>query len=104
MATKKAAEITVAELHDEPDETDELDQHGLTPRQLKILGVIKSALHDQGYPPSMREIGAAVGLTSTASVKYQLEILESLQPDEPGKVYDISLPAEEIIRRVLDAN
>ena len=29
------------------------------------------------YAPSMREIGAAVGLTSTASVKYQLEILEA---------------------------
>ena len=41
MATKKAAEITVPELHDETDGTDEPDEHGLTPRQLKILGVIK---------------------------------------------------------------
>ena len=54
MATKKAAEITVPELHDETDGTDEPDEHGLTPRQLKILGVIKAALHNQGYPPSMR--------------------------------------------------
>ena len=70
MATKKAAEITLPQLsesHDEPDDTDELDQHGLTPRQLKILGVIKSALHDQGYPPSMREIGQAAGLASPSS-------------------------------------
>ena len=47
MATKKAAEITVPELHDETDGTDEPDEHGLTPRQLKILGVIKAALHHQ---------------------------------------------------------
>lgn len=33
-------------------------------------------MQERGYAPSMREIGAAVGLTSTASVKYQLEILE----------------------------
>jgi len=31
----------------------------------------------------------------------QLETLEMLGPDEPGKVYDISLPADEIVRRVL---
>jgi repressor LexA len=49
---------------------------GLTARQAEILNVIEAAMADQGYAPTMREIGAAVGLTSTASVKYQLEILE----------------------------
>ena len=49
---------------------------GLSPRQAEILAVIQAAMNDQGYAPSMREIGSAVGLTSTASVKYQLEILE----------------------------
>ena len=49
---------------------------GLSPRQAEILEVIQKAMIDQGYAPSMREIGAAVCLTSTASVKYQLEILE----------------------------
>lgn len=49
---------------------------GLSARQAEILAVIQASINDQGYAPSMREIGAAVGLTSTASVKYQLEILE----------------------------
>jgi beta-N-acetylhexosaminidase len=34
----------------------------------------------------------------------QLEILEPLEPQENGKVYDISLPADEIVRRVLADN
>jgi len=50
---------------------------GLSPRQSEILSVIQTSMNEHGYAPSMREIGAAVGLTSTASVKYQLEILEA---------------------------
>ena len=75
--TKKPAPDTatdiasVAELPDGP-----ANEEGLTPRQMKILEVIQSALDSQGYPPSMREIGVAVGLSSPASVKYQLEVLE----------------------------
>ena len=49
---------------------------GLSARQASILSTIQSSMSERGYAPSMREIGAAVGLTSTASVKYQLEILE----------------------------
>lgn len=37
-------------------------------------------------------------------LRSQLEILEMLDPAEPGRVYDISLPAEEIVRRVLADN
>lgn len=48
----------------------------LTTRQVKILEVIKSAVDENGYPPSLREIGAAAGLTSPASVQYQLKALE----------------------------
>ena len=99
MATKKAAEITVPELHDETDGTDEPDEHGLTPRQLKILGVIKAALHDQGYPPSMREIGQAAGLASPSSVKYQLELLEEkgwIRRDPTrGRAIEILLPDQD---------
>lgn len=76
---------------------------GLSPRQSEILAVIQASMNDHGYAPSMREIGAAVGLTSTASVKYQLEILEAkgfirrdeskgraleLTPDEHGAPVD----------------
>lgn len=48
----------------------------LTPRQRKILDVIRASVSTRGYPPSIREIGDAVGLTSTSSVAHQLRTLE----------------------------
>ncbi|MEV6065966.1 transcriptional repressor LexA [Nocardia sp. NPDC052001] len=48
----------------------------LTVRQRKVLEVIRSSVSDRGYPPSIREIGDAVGLTSTSSVAHQLRALE----------------------------
>ncbi|HUO40050.1 MAG TPA: transcriptional repressor LexA [Mycobacterium sp.] len=48
----------------------------LTPRQRKILEVIRASVTTRGYPPSIREIGDAVGLTSTSSVAHQLRTLE----------------------------
>ena len=48
----------------------------LSPRQRRILEVIKDAVVLRGYPPSIREIGDAVGLQSTSSVAYQLNQLE----------------------------
>jgi len=52
------------------------DAAGLTPRQRKVLEVIRDAVERRGYPPSMREIGEAVGLTSPSSVAHQLATLE----------------------------
>ena len=52
------------------------DETGLTPRQRKVLEVIRDAVERRGYPPSMREIGEAVGLTSPSSVAHQLATLE----------------------------
>jgi repressor LexA len=49
----------------------------LTWRQRKVLQVIRDSVQRRGYPPSMREIGEAVGLTSTSSVSYQLSTLQS---------------------------
>jgi repressor LexA len=49
---------------------------GLTERQRTILEVIRSSVTSRGYPPSIREIGDAVGLTSTSSVAHQLRTLE----------------------------
>jgi repressor LexA len=60
----------VSELPDGP-----ANEHGLTPRQAKILEVIRTAIESTGYPPSMREIGQAAGLASSASVSYQLGTL-----------------------------
>ncbi|MFW9178706.1 transcriptional repressor LexA [Corynebacterium amycolatum] len=48
----------------------------LTDRQRRILDVISDAVVLRGYPPSIREIGDAVGLNSTSSVAYQLKELE----------------------------
>ena len=48
----------------------------LTDRQRTILDVIRTSVTTRGYPPSIREIGDAVGLTSTSSVAHQLRTLE----------------------------
>ncbi|KGN30558.1 ArsR family transcriptional regulator [Knoellia sinensis KCTC 19936] len=48
----------------------------LTVRQRKVLDVIRNSVDRRGYPPSMREIGQAVGLTSPSSVAHQLGALE----------------------------
>ena len=48
----------------------------LTERQRTILEVIRNSVTTRGYPPSIREIGDAVGLTSTSSVAHQLRTLE----------------------------
>jgi repressor LexA len=48
----------------------------LTVRQRRVLQVIRESLQERGYPPSMREIGQAVGLVSTSSVRHQLVTLE----------------------------
>lgn len=51
---------------------------GLTARQKKILETIQRSVNDNGYPPSMREIGDTVGLASLSSVTHQLCQLEKL--------------------------
>ncbi|AEF40176.1 transcriptional repressor LexA [Hoyosella subflava] len=48
----------------------------LTARQREVLSVIRASVMERGYPPSVREIGEAVGLTSTSSVTHQLRALE----------------------------
>ncbi|MFB9957219.1 transcriptional repressor LexA [Agromyces bracchium] len=48
----------------------------LSAKQLAILEVIRGSVADRGYPPSMREIGDAVGLSSLSSVTHQLNQLE----------------------------
>lgn len=50
----------------------------LTTRQQQILDYIERSMREQGYPPSVREIGEAVGLTSPSSVHAQLATLQRL--------------------------
>ena len=48
----------------------------ITPRQQRILDFIARTVRERGYPPTVREIGEAVGLTSSSSVHAQLANLE----------------------------
>ena len=50
----------------------------ITARQQRILDVIAETVHTRGYPPTVREIGEAVGLTSSSSVHAQLANLERM--------------------------
>jgi len=52
-------------------------QHELTKRQQQILDFIRAEIHRCGYPPSVREIGEAVGLSSSSTVHSHLAALES---------------------------
>jgi cell division inhibitor SepF len=61
--------------HFEAKEVDSVIDQFLTPRQLHILEVIREYFDKNGFAPTMRELGTAVGLTSPAAVKYQLDIL-----------------------------
>jgi repressor LexA len=72
------------------------DATGLTPRQRKVLEVIKESVERRGYPPTIREIGQAVGLTSTSSVSHQLQRLQEkgfLRREESRpRAVDVRLP------------
>ena len=92
------ARKTVTELPDGPP-----DATGLTPRQQRILAHIKEAIEKRGYPPSMREIGEAVGLTSSSSVAHQLKVLEGKgflkrDPNRP-RALEVFLPEVMAARR-----
>ena len=54
------------------------DTTSVTPRQQRILDFIAQTVRDRGYPPTVREIGEAVGLTSSSSVHAQLANLERM--------------------------
>jgi repressor LexA len=69
---KGSVPAIVTDIPDKPD-----PGHVLTWRQRKVLQVIRDSVQRRGYPPSMREIGEAVGLTSTSSVSYQLSTLQA---------------------------
>jgi repressor LexA len=92
----------VSELPDGPP-----DATGLTPRQQRVLAHIKEAIEKRGYPPSMREIGEAVGLTSSSSVAHQLRVLEEKgflkrDPNRP-RALEVFLPEVMAARRSLGA-
>ncbi|HWS34004.1 MAG TPA: transcriptional repressor LexA [Actinoplanes sp.] len=79
----------------------------LTPRQLRILVVIRESVRDRGYPPTVREIGAAVGLVSPSSVSYQLGILERLalirRSPNNSRAVELLPGAEAVLRQAFPA-
>jgi len=88
----KSTAATVTEIPDGPP-----DESGLTPRQRRVLDEIRNSVERRGYPPSMREIGEAVGLTSSSSVSHQLATLERKgflrrDPNRPRAV-EVKVPA-----------
>ena len=70
----------------------------LDSRARAVYEAVRAAVVSHGYPPSMREIGSRVGLTSPSSVKHQLDKLERLglvrrDPRLP-RALELILPAE----------
>jgi repressor LexA len=71
---------------------------GLTQRQRRVLEVIRDSIERRGYPPSVREIGEAVGLSSASSVAHQLSVLQRKgwlrrDPNRP-RALDVRLPGD----------
>ncbi|WP_109505833.1 transcriptional repressor LexA [Nocardioides speluncae] len=92
----------VSELPDGPP-----DATGLTPRQQRVLNVIRDSIEHRGFPPSMREIGELVGLTSSSSVAHQLKTLEEKgflkrDPNRPRAI-EVFLPEVMAARRSISA-
>ena len=74
------------------------DGDGLTQRQRRVLEVIRDSIDRRGYPPSVREIGEAVGLSSASSVAHQLSVLQKKgwlrrDPNRP-RALDVRLPED----------
>ena len=102
MAKKQAPDAKVLAMPDGPP-----DATGLTPRQQRVLATIKDSIENRGYPPSMREIGSAVGLTSSSSVAHQLKTLEEKgflrrDPNRP-RALEVFLPEVMAARRSMSS-
>lgn len=94
--TGAAEEATGASVREFPDRSEAGD--GLTQRQRRVLEVIRDSIERRGYPPSVREIGEAVGLSSASSVAHQLSVLQKKgwlrrDPNRP-RALDVRLPGD----------
>jgi repressor LexA len=94
---KGSVPVVIPEPRDTPD-----PDHVLTWRQRKVLQVIRDSVQKRGYPPSMREIVEAIGLTSQSSVAYQLSTLQRkgyLHRDgRRPRTVEVRLPGHSAIR------
>ena len=84
-----------------------MGEHQLTDRQRSILEFIEVQMRDRGFPPSVREIGAEVGLTSPSSVHAHLATLQRFgylerDPSKPRAIkvsWDSTSGAVDVERR-----
>lgn len=79
-----------------------MSQKPPTPRQQAILDVIASFTREHGYPPSVREIGERVGLSSSSTVQSHLKTLErrgfiKRDPTKPRALVRDQAPAPEVV-------
>ncbi|MGL5206222.1 MAG: transcriptional repressor LexA, partial [Acidaminococcaceae bacterium] len=80
----------------QPDSFVDFDESSLSERQKQILNFVREHVYSKGYPPAVREIGLAVGLSSSASVHSHLQKLEKLGflQRDPSKPRAIELTQE----------
>lgn len=76
VGTRDLRLASVTQLRRRPGRPRQTADDELTPRQRRVLETVRTSVTERGYPPTMREIGETVGLTSPSSVKHQLEMLE----------------------------
>lgn len=74
-------------------------REGLTRRQRQVLEFIALRIRERGYPPSVREIGEAIGLSSSSTVHGHLNRLEEKgfirrDPTKPRAIELLRLPAD----------
>ena len=79
----------------------------LSKRQQQVLEYIRDTVNDRGYPPSVREIGDAVGLSSPSSVHSQLSALVEMgmitrDPTKPRAIVVVESQNEKQTARVED--
>lgn len=104
--TNDSVALSVAGTAHALDETGRIPTD-LTPRQRQILHVIREAVRKQGYPPTIRELASAVGVTSTSSISHQLRQLEAKGylrrvPDRP-RALEVRLPHDHPVVRPISA-
>ncbi len=97
-ATRRGGDLRAVEAVSNPNP--ETFAPDLTDRQRRILEYMREIVSQRGYPPTVREIGEAVGLVSPSSVAYQLGVLEKKgylrkDPNRPRAV-DVRTPVQVI--------
>ncbi|WOQ18478.1 transcriptional repressor LexA [Raineyella sp. W15-4] len=98
-AARRARQQGLTERRDHRPSATTPPRKELTPRQQLILDIIRATVEDRGYPPTVRELGDAAGLSSPSSVSHQLKVLEEKgyirrDPNRP-RAMEVVVPGED---------